>query len=243
MALIPRKQCVMAKQGKNYKKAAEMVDRNKFYTMDEACELLKKTSTTKFDASCELHVKLGVDTKVAEQLVRATVSLPKGTGKNVRVIAFVNENQVKEAKEAGAIKAGLDDLIEEISKGFMDFDVAVASPDVMKNLGKVAKTLGTKGLMPNPKAGTVSPEIGKTISELKKGRVEFRTDKQGQMHNIFGRVSFSAPDLKENLRALLKAIVDHKPAGTKGNYVQGLSVATTMGPGVRVDVSSALSEL
>ena len=141
--------------GKKYTKAAEMVDRNKLYTMDEACELLKKTATTKFDSSCELHVKLGVDVTQAEQMVRSTVSLPHGTGKNVRVIAFVNENQAKEAKEAGAIKAGLDELIEEILKGWLEFDVAVASPEVMKNLGKVAKTLGTKGLMPNPKAGKI----------------------------------------------------------------------------------------
>lgn len=233
----------MSKKGKNYKKAAELVDPNKVYTMDEACELLKKTSSTKFDASCELHVKLGVDVKQADQLSRSTVSLPHGTGKNVSVIAFVNENKVKEATEAGAIKAGLDELIEEISKGWLEFDVAVASPDVMKNLGKVAKTLGTKGLMPNPKAGTVTADIGKTIMELKKGRVEFRTDKQGQMHNVFGKVSFSAGDLKENLKTLLKAIMDAKPATAKGTYVMGLSVATTMGPGIKLDTSSALSEL
>ena len=233
----------MSKKGKNYKKAAELVDPNKVYTMDEACELLKKTSSTKFDASCELHVKLGVDVKQADQLSRSTVSLPHGTGKNVSVIAFVNENKVKEATEAGAIKAGLDELIEEISKGWLEFDVAVASPDVMKNLGKVAKTLGTKGLMPNPKAGTVTADIGKTIMELKKGRVEFRTDKQGQTHNVFGKVSFSAGDLKENLKTLLKAIMDAKPATAKGTYVMGLSVATTMGPGIKLDTSSALSEL
>lgn len=228
------------KKGKKYVKVAELVDSNKYYTLDEACELLKKTTTTKFDASCELHVKLGVDTKQAEQLVRSTVALPNGTGKEVRVIAFVNDNQVKEAKEAGAIKAGLDDLIEDITKGWMEFDVAVASPEVMKNLGKVAKTLGTKGLMPNPKAGTVTADIAKTISELKKGRVEFRTDKQGQMHNIFGKVSFTDAQLKENLKALLKAIVDTKPAGAKGTYIMGLSVATTMGPGLKLDIASAL---
>jgi large subunit ribosomal protein L1 len=233
----------MSKKGKNYRKAAEMVDPNKSYSLDEACELLKKTATTKFDSSCELHVKLGVDVKQADQLSRSTVSLPHGTGKDVRVIAFVNENKLKEAKDAGAVKAGLDDLIEEISKGWMDFDVAVASPDVMKNLGKVAKTLGTKGLMPNPKAGTVSPEIGKTISELKKGRVEFRTDKQGQMHNSFGKVSFSAADLKENVKALIKAIVEAKPATAKGTYIVNISLATTMGPGIKLDVPSVLAEL
>lgn len=228
------------KKGKKYVKAAGMVDVKKLYTVDEACELLKKTSTTKFDASCELHIKLGVDVKQADQLVRSTVPLPNGTGKEVRVIAFVSDNQVKEAKEAGAIKAGLDELIEDITKGWLDFDVAVASPDVMKNLGKVAKTLGTKGLMPNPKAGTVTPDISKTIAELKKGRVEFRTDKQGQMHNIFGKVSFTEAQLKENLKALLKAIVDTKPAGAKGTYIQSLSVATTMGPGVKLDLANAL---
>lgn len=234
---------IMAKKGKNYRKVVELVDANKVYSLDEACELLKKTSTTKFDSSCELHVKLGVDVKQADQLARSTVALPNGTGKDVRVIAFVNENKLKEAKEAGAVKAGLDELIDEISKGWMEFDVAVASPDVMKSLGKVAKTLGTKGLMPNPKAGTVTPDIGKTITELKKGRVEFRTDKQGQMHNLFGKVSFSAGDLKENLKALVKAIVDTKPAAAKGTYIESLSVATTMGPGIKLDVNSVLSEL
>ncbi len=231
------------KKGKKYVKVAEMVDATKAYSMDEACDLLKKTSTTKFDASCELHVKLGVDTKQADQLARSTVSLPNGTGKDIRVIAFVNDNQIKEAKEAGAVKAGLEELIEEITKGYMDFDVAVASPEVMKNLGKVAKTLGTKGLMPNPKAGTVTAEIGKTIKELKKGRVEFRTDKQGQMHNTFGKVSFTEDQLKENLKALLKAIIDSKPAGAKGTYIQGLSVATTMGPGIKLDTTATLQQL
>jgi large subunit ribosomal protein L1 len=229
--------------GKKYENAAKMVDVNKLYNLDEACELLKKTATTKFDSSCEVHFKLGVDTKQADQLVRATVALPNGTGKDVRVIAFVNEAQVKEAKEAGAVKAGLDELVEEILKGYLDFDVAVASPDVMKNLGKVAKTLGTKGLMPNPKAGTVTPEIGKTIAELKKGRVEFRTDKQSQIHNAFGKVSFSAADLKGNLKAIIKAVVDTKPSGVKGNYILGISVATTMGPGIKLDLPAVMAEL
>lgn len=229
--------------GKKFVNAAKMVDVTKMYNLDEACELLKKTSTTKFDSSCEVHFKLGVDTKQADQLVRSTVALPHGTGKEVRVIAFVNEGQVKEAKEAGAVKAGLDELVEEILKGYMDFDVAVAAPDVMKNLGKVAKILGTKGMMPNPKAGTVTPDIAKTISELKKGRVEFRTDKQSQIHNAFGKVSFSAADLKGNLKTIIKAIVDTKPSGVKGNYIQGISVATTMGPGIKLDLPAVMAEL
>jgi large subunit ribosomal protein L1 len=230
-------------QGKKYKKAAEMVDPNMLYDLDKAIELLKATSTTKFDSSCELHLKLGVDVKQAEQMVRSTVTLPNGTGKDVRVIAFVADDKVKDALAAGAIKAGLDDLIEEITKGFLGFDVAVASPDVMKNLGKVAKILGTKGLMPNPKAGTVSPDIVGTIKDLKKGKVEFRTDKQAQIHNNFGKVSFDADKLKENLKALLKAIVDSKPAGVKGTYIKGAAIATTMGPGIKLDAAKLMTEL
>lgn len=230
-------------QGKKYKKAAEMVDPNMLYDLDKAIELLKATSTTKFDSSCELHLKLGVDIKQAEQMVRSTVTLPNGTGKDVRVIAFVADDKVKDALAAGALKAGLDDLIEEITKGFLGFDVAVASPDVMKNLGKVAKILGTKGLMPNPKAGTVSPDIVGTIKDLKKGKVEFRTDKQAQIHNNFGKVSFDADKLKENLKTLVKAIVDVKPAGIKGTYIKGAAIATTMGPGIKLDTTKLLAEV
>jgi large subunit ribosomal protein L1 len=231
------------KHGKKYLKAVELVDQAIKYDLDQALELLKKTSTTKFDSSCEIHLKLGVDTKQADQMVRSTIALPSGTGKKIRVIAFVNENKEKEAKDAGAIKAGLEELIEDINKGWLDFDIAVASPDVMKNLGKIAKTLGTKGLMPNPKAGTVTPEIGKTIGELIKGRVEFRTDKQGLIHNIFGKASFTEAQLKENFKALVKAIVDAKPASTKGTYIQSISVSTTMGPGISLDVQKTLADL
>ncbi|MGL5831049.1 MAG: 50S ribosomal protein L1 [Candidatus Altimarinota bacterium] len=230
-------------QGKKYKKAAEMVDPNMLYDLDKAIELLKATSTTKFDSSCEIHLKLGVDVKQAEQMVRSTVTLPNGTGKDVRVIAFVADEKVKDALAAGALKAGLDDLIEEITKGFLGFDVAVASPDVMKNLGKVAKILGTKGLMPNPKAGTVSPDIVGTIKDLKKGKVEFRADKQGQIHNIFGKASFDADKLKENLKTLVKAISDAKPATMKGTYIKGVAIATTMGPGIKLDTTKLMAEL
>ncbi len=231
------------KKGKKYVKVAELVNSDKLYNLKEACELLKKTSTTKFNSSCELHVKLGVNTKAADQMIRSTISLPHGTGKDVRVIAFVQESHVKEAKDAGAIKAGLEDLIEDIMKGFLDFDIAVASPEVMKDLGKIAKTLGTKGLMPNPKAGTVTSEIGKTITDLKKGRVEYRTDKQGQIHNIFGKVSFSEEQLEENLKTLIKAIVDSRPASAKGNYLISMSVATTMGPGIKIDINDIVKSL
>lgn len=231
------------KHGKKYRAAVEMVKGKAVYDLDEAVALLKKTATTKFPASLEIHIRLGVDPTHADQLVRSTVALPHGTGKEVRVIAFVSEDKVKEAKDAGAIKAGMDELIEEIQKGFLGFDVAVATPDAMKNLGKVAKILGTKGLMPNPKAGTVTPDIGKTIGEIKKGKVEFRTDKQAQMHQIFGKASFSEDHIKENLKTFIKAIVDTKPATVKGTYIKNISVATTMGPGIRLDVAQVMAAL
>jgi large subunit ribosomal protein L1 len=233
----------MPKKGKKYLAAAKKVEGIEAVSIEEAVKLLKETSITKFDSSCEIHMKLGIDPTHADQLVRSTVALPHGTGKQIRVIAFVNDDRVKEAKDAGATKAGLDDLIEEVSKGFLDFDVAVATPDVMKNLSKIAKILGTKGLMPNPKAGTVTPELAKTISEIKKGRVEYRTDKLAQIHQIFGKVSFSEDQLKENFKALLKAIVDSKPATVKGSYITNISVATTMGPGIRLDVQKAMAEI
>ncbi len=229
--------------GKKYTAAAKLTEGKTAYTLDEAVALLKKTSTTKFDPSCEVHMRLGVDPTHAEQMVRSTVPLPHGTGKNVRVIAFVNEDKAKEAKTAGAEKAGMEDLIDEIAKGYMDFDVAVASPDAMKNLGKIAKILGTKGLMPNPKAGTVTAEIGKTIGEIKKGKVEYRTDKQGQIHQIFGKASFSEQNLKENLIAFVKAVSDNKPAGVKGTYIKNISVANSMGPGITLDLADTMAAL
>ena len=213
------------------------------YTVDEAIALLKKTSPVKFDASVEINAKLGVDPKKSDQNVRSTVSLPHGTGKTVRVIAFVTEDKAKEAKAAGALKAGADELIEEILKGFLDFDVAVATPDMMKSLGKVAKILGQKGLMPNPKAGTVTTDISKTIEQIKKGQVEFRVDKFSVIHNMFGKVSFSEKQLQENFLSLMKAVMDAKPASAKGTYLQKVSLATTMGPGVNVAIPSITEAL
>lgn len=200
-------------------------------------KLVRETSTTAFDSGVEIHLKLGIDPTQADQVIRSTVSLPHGTGKTVRVIAFVEDNLVKDALEAGAVKAGNKELIEEITKGWLEFDVAVAHPEMMKELGKVARTLGQKGLMPNPKAGTVTPDIAKTIGELKKGKVEFRNDKQGNLHNLVGKVSFSADNLRENAEAYLKAVLSLKPSSVKGRYVRSITLATTMGPGVHVDVS------
>ncbi len=225
------------KHGKKYLAAKQMVTKE-IYTVEEAMELLKKTSPVKFDASTEVHIKLGIDPKKSDQNVRSTVALPHGTGKKVRVIAFVPEERVKEAKAAGAEKAGNEELIEEILKGFLDFDVAVATPDMMKSLGKVAKVLGQKGLMPNPKAGTVTPDIAKTIEQIKKGQVEFRVDKFSVVHNMFGKVSFDQKALQENFLSLMKAIMDARPASAKGTYLQKVSVATTMGPGMNVAIPS-----
>ncbi len=211
--------------------------------LNEAAALLKKTAMTKFDSSCEIHIKLGVDPTHADQLVRSTIVLPHGTGKKVRVAAFVPEDKVKEAKDAGAVIAGLEELIEKIQKGFLDFDVTVATPDVMKNLAPIAKILGTKGMMPNPKAGTVTPDIGKAIHDIAGGRVEYRTDKLGQIHQVFGKASFTEEQLAENLKTFLKAVNDAKPSSVKGTFIKNVSVATTMGPGITLDLSRVLAQL
>ncbi len=229
------------KHGKKYREAAKLITKEA-YSMDEALELLKKTSTTKFDGSCEVHFNLGVDPKQADQNIRTSVALPHGTGKEVRVVAFVGEEKIKEAKDAGAIEAGTEVLIAKIDKGWVDFDVAIATPDQMKDLAKVAKVLGQKRLMPNPKSGTVTTDVSKTIAELKKGKVEVRVDKQANLHNVFGKVSFSEGNLKDNLKAIVKAVMDNKPAGSKGTYIKSLVVTTTMGPGVPVDVNAAVTE-
>jgi len=231
------------KHGKKYRNALSKIDINKLYSIEEACALLKETSTTKFDASTEIHMHLGIDPAKAEELVRNTVALPNGIGKEVRVIAFVSEDKVKEALSAGAIKAGNEELVSEIEKGWLEFDTAVATPDMMKGLGKIARTLGQKGLMPNPKAGTVTTELTKTISEIKKGKVEFRNDKLGNLHNIFGKVSFPADKLAENLKAYLKAVLESKPKDMKGNYVLSVTLTTTMGPAIKIDHLNALKAL
>ena len=230
-------------KGKNYRAALEKIDPEAFYSLEDATKLAKETSTTKFDSSVEIHMNLGIDPKQAEQAIRATVSLPHGTGKTVRVVAFVGDDKVKEAKDAGAIEAGSKDLIEKVEKGWMDFDTAVATPDMMKDLAKIARTLGQAGLMPNPKAGTVTPEIGKTVGEIMKGQVEYRNDKLANLHNVVGKVSFGEKELMENLQTYLKAVKDKKPSGIKGNFINSMTLTTTMGPGIKLDVNGVMNEL
>lgn len=230
----------MAKKGKKYKAAKELLKEKQFYSLDEAVALLVKTGTTKFDPSCEVHMKLGIDPTHADQTVRATIALPNGIGKKTRVIAFVPDEKISEAKKAGATEAGSADLIEKITGGWLDFDVAVAHPSMMKELGKIAKILGQKGLMPNPKSGTVTDKIEQVVGEIIKGKIEFRNDKLSNLHNIFGKLSFGEEKLKENLKTYLKAVQDNKPSGVKGVYIESVTICTTMGPGIHLELGKSL---
>lgn len=230
-------------KGKKYRAAVEKIDSMKLYSLEEALNLVKETSTTKFDGGVEIHMNLGIDPRQADQQLRSTVALPHGTGKTVRVVAFVSDDKVKDAKAAGAIEAGNEDLIAKIEGGWLDFDVAVAMPDMMKNLGKIARTLGQAGKMPNPKSGTVTPDVVKAITEIMKGQVEFRNDKQGNLHNLIGKVSFDTAKLLENAKTYLKAIQEKKPSSMKGVYIRSLTLASTMGPGIKVDVTETMNNL
>ncbi|MFA6259694.1 MAG: 50S ribosomal protein L1 [Candidatus Peribacteraceae bacterium] len=221
------------KHGKKYVEKAALVTETS-YDIAAAVALLPQLSTVSFDATAEAHIRINADTTQADQLVRTTVPLPHGTGKTVRIAAFVPDDQIDAAKKAGAHKAGNKQLIQEIEAGNIDFDQAVAVPEVMKELGKIAKILGQKGLMPNPKAGTVTQDVAKTIAELKKGRIECKMDKQGIIHVPFGKLSFGAQKLQENLEALLTAIREAKPSGIKGTYILSITIAPTMGPGICV---------
>ncbi|MCS6848073.1 MAG: 50S ribosomal protein L1 [Anaerolineae bacterium] len=228
----------MAKAGKKYLAAAEKVDRNRLYSTIEAVQLVKDTSFTKFDATVECHVRLGVDPRQADQQVRGVVVLPNGLGKTVRVLVFAQGEGARIAREAGAdIVADTDEWIKKIQDGFTDFDVAIATPDMMGKVGRLGKVLGPRGLMPNPKAGTVVPpdDIPRVIKEARAGRVEFRLDKTGNLHVPVGKVSFTPQALNENLIAFLDAVNKAKPAAAKGTYVKRITLASTMGPGVRVD--------
>ena len=225
------------KRSKRYIQAQALVE-NEAYPLKEAIELVQKTATTKFDASVEMHMHLGVDPKHADQILRFTIGLPHGTGKTYKVVAFVPDELAAAAKAAGAIEAGVEDLVAKIAGGWMDFDIAVAHPSVMKNLGKIAKPLGQARKMPSPKAGTVSENIEQTVQDIMKGQIEVRTDKFGVVHNQIGKVSFSADKLAENLETLMKSIQENKPSGAKGTYIKSVSLTSTMGPGVNLDLST-----
>lgn len=233
----------MPRRGKKYQDAAQMRDADMKYALKDAVALAVGTSTTKFDSSVEVHLNLDIDPKQADQQLRSTVSLPHGTGKTVKVAAFVGDDKVAAAKEAGAIEAGNEELIKKVEGGWMDFDVAVATPDMMKDLSKVARVLGPAGKMPNPKSGTVTPDVEKAIGDIMKGQVEFRNDKTGNLHNVVGKVSFGEDKVLENVLVYLKAILDKKPSGVKGTYISSITLATTMGPGVKVDVNDAMASL
>ena len=224
------------KHGKHYVDSAKLIDRTKLYEADEALSLCCQTAKAKFDETVELHVRLGVDSRHADQQVRGAVVLPHGTGKNVRVIAICKGDAAKAAEEAGAMMVGDADLIAKIqNEGFIDFDVLVTTPDMMGQVGRLGKILGPRGLMPNPKAGTVTPDIGKAVTEAKAGKIEYRLDKQNIIHVPVGKASFGPEKLGDNLRVVMDAIVKAKPAAAKGQYIKSATVATTMGPGIKLN--------
>lgn len=225
----------MAKKGKRFKMAVAAVDRDKRYPLEEAIRVVVDFPKTKFDETLEIAVRLGVDPRQADQNVRGTVVLPHGTGKSVRILVFAKGDKEREATEAGAEFVGGDDLVKKISEGWLEFDKAIATPDMMGLVGRIGKILGPRGLMPNPKVGTVTFDVGKAVGELKAGKVEYRVEKAGIVHVPLGKVSFGAEKLTENARALLASLIKAKPAAAKGNYLLSVSVASTMGPGVKVD--------
>jgi large subunit ribosomal protein L1 len=231
----------MAKHGKKYREAVKLVEAERRYPITDAVELLPKVSITTFDATVEAHLRLGVDPRHADQLVRGTVVLPHGTGKAARVVVFAQGEKAQEALRAGADEVGGEDLVKKIDAGWFDFDVAVAAPDMMGMVGRLGKKLGPRGLMPNPKSGTVTFDIERAVSEVKSGRVEFKVDRAGIVHVPVGRVSMTAEQLGANVAALVDAVNRARPSGAKGTYMRTLTLAPTMGPGVRVDIPSALA--
>ena len=231
----------MPDRGKKYQDAAKLVERGRSYDPGEAMDLLKQTSYTGFDASAEAHIRLGVDPRHADQMVRGTVVLPHGTGKKIRVIAFAQGEKAQEALKSGADEVGGDDLAKRIEAGWLDFDLAVATPDMMGVVGRLGRILGRRGLMPNPKSGTITFDLERAIKEVKSGRVEFKVDKAGIIHTPFGKASFEAQQLTENLAALVDAVNRARPSATKGQFFKSLSVSASMGPGIRVDVPAVLA--
>jgi large subunit ribosomal protein L1 len=228
----------MAKKGKKYQEVAKLVDASKLYEPEEAVALVKQTATAKFDETVEVAIRLGVDPKKQDQAVRGVVVLPHGTGKTQRVLVFAKGEKAKEAEAAGADYVGDADLIHKIQQGWFEFDVCVATPDMMSEVGKLGRILGGKGLMPNPKAGTVTFDVAKAVQEIKAGKIEYRLDKAGQIHAPIGKVSFDAEKLAENFRALVDAVNRSKPAAAKGVYLKSIALSSTMGPSVRVNAAA-----
>ncbi|NQT23748.1 50S ribosomal protein L1 [candidate division KSB1 bacterium] len=231
------------KHSKRYQSNTEKVDRTQMYAIEEGVNVLKSIQIAKFDETVDIAIKLGVDPKKADQMVRGTVSLPHGTGKKVSVLVLCKPPKDKEALDAGADMAGLEEYIEKIEKGWGDVDAIVATPDVMKDVGKLGKFLGRKGLMPNPKAGTVTFEVADAVKQLKAGRIEFRVDKFGNVHSTVGKASFSAEQLTGNIKSLLEQIIRIKPASVKGQYLRAVTISSTMGPGIHIDRASIIEAL
>lgn len=229
----------MKKKSKKYLQALELIEKGKLYTKEDAIELVKKASTSKFDGSVEVAIKLNLDTRKSDQQLRGAIVLPNGTGKTKRILVLSKTDQAKVAKDAGADFVGDVDMVEKIEKeNWLDFDVIIATPEMMPLLGKLGKILGPRGLMPNPKTGTVTTDVKKAIDDIKKGRVEYRTDSYGNVHAIIGKVSFDSSKLIENLDAFVDVIIKSKPSTVKGQYLKSISVAPTMGPGIKLDLSS-----
>ena len=233
----------MVQHGKRYREALKKVDRAKLYALDEAVGMVKEFAKAKFDETVEIAAKLGVDPRHADQMVRGSVALPHGLGKTERVVAFAKGEKVREAKEAGADFVGAEDLVEKIQGGWLDFERVVATPDVMGLVGRLGRVLGPRGLMPNPKSGTVSLDIGRMVREIKAGKVEYRTEKAGLVHAPVGKASFEAKALAENVSAVVDALMRAKPSSSKGVYFKGLTLSSTMGPGVKVDHQALLASL
>jgi len=227
------------KRSKRYIEISKKIDRNIEYGLDDAVNLLKETSKAKFNETVEIAMRLGVDPRHAEQNVRGTLTLPNGTGKSVKILVLTKGPNVKAAEEAGADYAGLEEYVEKIQKGWLDFDVVIASPDVMSVVGRLGKILGTRGLMPNPKSGTVTPEISNAVKEFKAGKVDFRVDKTGIIHLGIGKTSFESNQLSENIRVFINTIIKMKPSAAKGTYLKSISISSTMGPGIFLDTNQS----
>jgi len=233
----------MAKRSRRYMEALSLLDRTRRYSIDEAIELLKRTATAKFDETVEMSIRLGVDPRRSDQMVRGTIVLPHGTGKDVKVLVFAKGEKEREAIEAGADYVGAEDLVERINGGWFDFDVAIATPDMMQLVGRLGRILGPRGLMPSPRTGTVTFDVAKVIREAKAGRVEYKVDSSGNVHAPIGKVSFESDKIKENGLTFVEAVLRAKPSGVKGQYMKGVAISSTMGPGIKLDLRQLMLEI